>query len=230
MSASFERWAEQFDARVEARSERITAEREEMRGDRWSRWFGRSRLGRNVFSCRVSWLQGDLRREGWPEDARSMLMGPTHLSVAFADGGWFSRIQSWSFGIGGLHGEWVVGFGALRYVCDLLGLVPPRRLKGETAVPDLGLLRAEIERQKAEDGDLLAERARLLLTPESQYSYLPEAVFAGLGIRRPRFGLDEADTAVMLDVGSWAFLARVGGVGEMAGPGAAPDAGEGGEA
>ena len=141
-----------------------------------------------------------------------MIMVPLHLSVAFADGGWFSRSQSYSFGIGGLDGQWIVGFAAMRYVCDLLGLVPPRRLKGELAVPDPDRLRAEMERQRCEDREQLTERAKLLLTAETQYSYLPEAVFGLMGIERPRLGLDEADTALMLDAGAWEFLDRVGGV------------------
>jgi len=203
---------EQWDAQVAAIEARIEAERQEMRGDLWSRWFARSRLGRNVFYSRIDWLRGDLIGEGWPDDGVSMMMGPLHLSVALADGGWFSRAQSYSFGIGGLHGQWIVGFAALRFVCDLLSLVPPRRLKGESAVPDPERLRAELERQKTHDQEALAERAKLLLTPETQHSYLPDAVFGAMGIARPRFGLDEMDTAVMLDAGSWAFLARVGGV------------------
>lgn len=212
MSTAHERWCERVDAAAEQRAIRIAEQREGMRGDRWSKWFSRSKLGSNVFYTRIDWLRGELIGEGWPDDGQSMMMGPLHLSVAFADGGWFSRSQSYSFGIGGLHGRWVVGFGALRYVCDLLGLIPPRRLKGEGAVPDPELLRAELDRQRREDQESLSERAKLLLTPESQMSYLPEAVFQAMGISRPRFGLDETDTAVMLDAGSWAFLARVGGV------------------
>lgn len=203
---------ERWETRRAAIVARIDGEREGMRGDRWSRWFSRSKLGGNVFYARIDWLRGDLIAEGWPDDGSLMVMGPMHLSVAFADGGWFSRSQSYSFGIGGLHGQWIVGFGALRHVCDLLGLVPPRRLKGEAAVPDLGRLRAELDRQKREDQEALAERAKLLLTPESQYSFLPEAVFGAMGITRPRLGLDEADTALMIDAGAWEFLERVGGV------------------
>ena len=210
MATSFERWAERFDSAAEARLIAIEEQREAMRGDRWSVWFSRSRLGCNVFYTRIDWLQGELIGQGFPDDGASMIMGPTHLSVAFADGGWFSRSQSYSFGIGGLHGQWIVGFGALRYVCDHLGLVAPRRLKGEVAVPDPARLRAEIDRQRREDREMLAERARLLLTPETQVSYLPDAVFGLMGIQRPRFGLDEAATAIMLDAGAREFLERVG--------------------
>jgi len=203
---------EEWDARVAEQIARIEKEREGMRGDRWSMWFSRSRLGRNVFYCRITWLRGTLIGEGFPDDGSLMVMGPLHLSVAFADGGWFSRSQSWSFGFGGLHGQWIVGFAALRYVCDVLGLVPPRRLAGELSVPDPGRLRTEIDRQRREDQESLSERAKLLLTAETQYSYLPEAVFGLMGVERPRLGLDEADTALMLDAGAWEFLERVGGV------------------
>jgi len=203
---------EEWDARVAEQIARIEKEREGMRGGRLSMWFSRSRLGRNVFYCRITWLRGTLIGEGFPDDGSLMVMGPLHLSVAFADGGWFSRSQSWSFGFGGLHGQWIVGFAALRYVCDVLGLVPPRRLAGELSVPDPGRLRTEIDRQRREDQESLSERAKLLLTAETQYSYLPEAVFGLMGVERPRLGLDEADTALMLDAGAWEFLERVGGV------------------
>ena len=131
MSTAHERWCERVDAATEQRAIRIEEERIGMRGEHWSKWFSRSKLGCDVFFTRIDWLRGYLIGEGWPDDGQSMIMGPLHLSVAFADGGWFSRSQSYSFGIGGLNGQWVVGFGALRYLCDVLSLVPPRRLKGE---------------------------------------------------------------------------------------------------
>ncbi len=202
---------EEFEAKVAEIWAQIDSEREAMVGDRWSEHFGRSRLGRNVFFCRVAWLHKILLGEGYPDDYASMMMGPAHLSVAFADGGWFARWQSWSFGIGGLHGQWIVGFAALRHICDLLGLVPPRRLRGEQGIPDPDLLRIEVERQMRLERPALEERARLLLTAETQYSYLPDAVFGLMGAPRPRLGLDETDTALMLDAGSWEFLERVGG-------------------
>lgn len=85
------------------------------------------------------------------------------------------------------------------------------RLRGVAAVPDPARLREEDARQAAEECGAMTEPACLLPTPETQYGYLPDQVFQMAGIPRPRVGLDEADTALMLDAGSWQFPTRVGG-------------------
>jgi hypothetical protein len=173
--------------------------------------FGRSDLGANVFACRLEWLGDFLNCQGFAHQAQWSVMGPFHESLAFADGGWFSRVQSHSIGgFGALEGQWVVGFAAFRHVCALLGLIAPRLLKGERAIPDPELLAQEVLRQKTEDRQAMEARAELLLTPETAVRHIPEAVFRQLwGGPKPRFGLDERDTALMLDVTSYEFLRRV---------------------
>jgi hypothetical protein len=198
---------DEFDRRDEA----VEAGRETVRGDRWSKHLSRSDLGANVFACRLEWLGDFLNHQGFAHQAQWTVMGPFHESLAFADGGWFLRHRGNSIGgFGVLTGQWIVGFAAFRHVCALLGLVPPRLLKGERAIPDPELLAREVLRQKTEDRKAMEARAELLLTPETAVQHIPEAVFRQLwGGPKPRFGLGERDTALMLDLTSVEFLRRV---------------------
>ncbi|MFH1330982.1 MAG: hypothetical protein ABIJ48_10080 [Actinomycetota bacterium] len=160
-----------FDRRQEA----LEAGPEAVRGDHWSKNFSRSDLGANVFACRLEWLGDFLNLQGFAHHAQWTVMGPFHESLAFADGGRFLRHRGNSIGgFGVLAGQWIVGFAAFRHVCTLLGLVPPRLLKGEQSIPDPQLLAREVQRQKTEDRKAMEARAELLLTPETAVQHTRE--------------------------------------------------------
>jgi hypothetical protein len=104
----------------------------------------------------------------------------------------------------------VVGFGALRHLCALLRLEPPRLLKEERTLPHPVLLAGEVARQMRDEREALSERARLLLTIDTALAHVPDAVFRMLGVpERPRTGLDEAGTAAVLHATAAAFAERV---------------------
>jgi len=129
---------------------------------RWSEVFSRSTLGSNVFYCRF-WLPiyGPIEKPfegtGIPASITGSLFGSTCRDAVFLDGGVIHREPPYMFG---LRGGWIIGFGAFRYVCHLLDLVQPRRLKGEPEVPTRSQLRELLVRQVRDDQPLLKRRLR----------------------------------------------------------------------
>ena len=73
-----ENWNDHRDAAAAQGAAERERRRQGVRGDHWSRWFSRSRLGRNVFYCRIEWLQGVLVAEGWPHAGFSMSEGMSY--------------------------------------------------------------------------------------------------------------------------------------------------------
>lgn len=84
---------------------------------------------------------------GSPVNATSI-----HRTMSFLDGGFISREGNYFCG---LKGAWVVGRKALRYVCYEIGVEQPRRLPGESVVPEYHQLLAEVFWQIEEDDPTL---------------------------------------------------------------------------
>lgn len=132
---------------------------------RWSQVFIRRRP--NVFKVRgqyeYSLPWGRVRGLAVNSESQQRLMAGTTTAWVFLDGGLTVIEKEWPEAYDSdvfADGIWVVGTAALRAVCDVLDLVPPRRLATEAHVPTPDEVRA----------DLAAHRT--LLTPAKQARHL----------------------------------------------------------
>ena len=145
---------------------------------RWSDYFSRSSIGDNVFYCRVWPPRNDAslwedKAPGFlvaatmpfngaepPSSIQSSLFSSAYFTVAFLDGGLYdARRIGWS---GNLNGSWVLGYSALRYMCDVLNLEQPRRLKGELRVLPLPEVFDRLRHQLLQRWTDLEDQLRLL--------------------------------------------------------------------
>ena len=108
----------------------------------WSEFFGFSKYGDGIWfdRCEIGGVPGA------PTTASGNLRARVGTS-RYADGG-----QSWQF-VSGFpddekDGSWIKGWGAMRFLCHLLGVRPPsRRLKSEPFLPDQGVLALVVARR-----------------------------------------------------------------------------------
>jgi hypothetical protein len=131
---------------------------------KWSDEFSRSSLGQNVFYCRT-WninFVAQFKEVGIPiYDPVGTMFGNEKLDAVFLDGGFIGR---YPYGFLGLRGQWIIGYGALRYICATNDLTQPRKLKEEKYVPTVEELKARLKEQLENERDILEARFALLRT------------------------------------------------------------------
>lgn len=146
----------------------------EIQAIRWSSIFRRWQYSPNVYGVAPAWDQrawkeldnAGLSSAGGQELIGTILWSSYHSTVACAvlDGFVFKVSKAWRLPVYGDlgRGSKVIGNRSLRLICHLLGVAQPRKLKGESAVPSVEQLLADLAQQQAlgrEALERLAERA-----------------------------------------------------------------------
>jgi hypothetical protein len=128
----------------------------------WSRKFRRSTMGPHIWSTQslevVRLVERlDLSMAGFRGGPG---LSPDVRAIAFLDGGYLSSGAGW----GQFAGRWIIGIEAMAWVCDRLGIRPPKELRGF----DPDVLNRKMERQRRNPKRLMEASRELRSTNKSQ--------------------------------------------------------------